>query len=90
LAGHAIEAHDWSKLKKIKYVRDNVYCVRRIIVCMTELSPRRVRSAELFRNGIIITFADGKSALFPAELLYASLAEAEELRENEEEEETDG
>ncbi len=55
---------------------------------MAELQPHRVRSAELFRNGIIVTFADGKSALFPAELLYASLPEAQELGENEEEEET--
>jgi len=55
---------------------------------MGELQPHRVRSAELFRNGIIVTFADGKSALFPAELLYASLPEAQELCENEEDEET--
>jgi hypothetical protein len=57
---------------------------------MAELPPHRVRSAELFRNGIIVTFTDGRSALFPAELLYASLAEAQELGENEDEEETDG
>jgi hypothetical protein len=57
---------------------------------MAEPAPRRVRSAELFRDGIIITFTDGRSALFSAELLYGSLAQAQELRENEDEEETDG
>lgn len=50
-------------------------------------SSHHVCAAELFRNGIIITFADGKSALFPADLLYASLSQAQELNENEEEEE---
>jgi hypothetical protein len=51
-------------------------------------SSHRVCAAEVFRNGIIVTFADGKSALFPADLLYSSLSQAQELSENEEEEET--
>lgn len=45
---------------------------------------RRVCSAELFRNGVIITFADGKSALYPADLLYSFLPQAQELNESEE------
>jgi hypothetical protein len=42
-------------------------------------SPFRVRSAELFRDGVIVTFADGKCALFSANLLYASLSQAQDL-----------
>ena len=53
---------------------------------MAESSTHRVCSVELFRNGIIITFADGRSALFSADVLYASLPQAEELNENGEEE----
>jgi hypothetical protein len=53
---------------------------------MVESSRHRVCSVEPFRNGIIITFADGRSALFSADLLYASLPQAEELTENSEEE----
>jgi len=30
-------------------------------------------------RGIIATFADGRSALFPGELLYAMLSQAEDL-----------
>jgi hypothetical protein len=56
---------------------------------MADSLPSRVRSAELFRDGIIITFADGKSALFSADLLYAALSQAQELSENDEEEATD-
>jgi hypothetical protein len=46
---------------------------------VAELSPFRVRSAELFRNGVIVTFDNGKSALFSADLLYASLPQAQDL-----------
>jgi hypothetical protein len=52
---------------------------------MAESPHCRVSSAELFKNGIIITFTDGKCALFPADLLYASLPQAQELNEDDEE-----
>ena len=48
-------------------------------------SPCRVRFVEMVREGLIITFSDGKCALFPADLLYAMLPEAQELKENDEE-----
>jgi hypothetical protein len=48
---------------------------------VAESSPYRVCSVELFRNGVIITFADGKSALFSADLLYESLSQAQELND---------
>jgi hypothetical protein len=53
---------------------------------MAETPPCRVCSAELFRNGIIIAFTDGKCALFPADLLYALLSQAQEFTDNDEEE----
>jgi hypothetical protein len=48
-------------------------------------SPCRVRFVELVREGLIITFSDGKCALFSADLIYASLSQAKELHENDEE-----
>lgn len=45
-----------------------------------------MRFTELLRGGIVITFSDGKCALFPAELLYSLLPEALELREDDDEE----
>ena len=45
----------------------------------------RVRFVELVREGLIITFSDGKCALFSADLLYTSLSQAQELHENDEE-----
>lgn len=44
-----------------------------------EFPPFRLRSAELFRGGVIVTFADGRSALFSADFLRASLGQAQEL-----------
>jgi hypothetical protein len=38
-----------------------------------------VRSAELFRDGVIVTFSDGRCALFSADFLHASLSQAQEL-----------
>jgi hypothetical protein len=38
---------------------------------------RRIVSAERSRHGVMIVFDDGKSALFPAELLYAALSQVE-------------
>jgi len=46
---------------------------------MEEPATCRVRSAELLREGIAITFSDGKAALFSAELLYSLLDQAHEL-----------
>jgi hypothetical protein len=66
--------------------RDNVSCVHCIIPSMAELPKNRVCSVELFRNGVIITFSDGKCALFPAEILYATLPKAQELSDNDDEE----
>jgi len=38
-----------------------------------------VVSVDRTARGIIVTFADGRSALFPGELLYAMLSQAEDL-----------
>jgi len=56
---------------------------------MAEASPIQVCAAELYRDGILVTFADGKCALFPADLLYASLPQAQELCKTGEEESND-
>jgi hypothetical protein len=56
---------------------------------MAEAPPIQVCAVELYRNGILITFADGKCALFPSDLLYASLPQAEELCKTDEEESSD-
>lgn len=53
---------------------------------MPEFLPCRVRFAELVREGVIITFSDGKCALFSDDLLYALLSQAQELHENDEDE----
>jgi hypothetical protein len=65
--------------------RDNVLDVQRILPHMPGSSPCQVRFVELVREGLIITFGDGKCALFSADLLYASLSQAQEVHENEEE-----
>lgn len=39
----------------------------------------KVVSVDRMARGVIATFADGRSALFPGELLYAMLSEAEDL-----------
>lgn len=57
----------------------NILCPHCIHPVVAELSPYRVRSAELFRDGVIVTFSDGRSALFSANLLYASLSQAQDL-----------
>ena len=69
----------WREFFKIETRCDNVLCVHCIHLSVAESTPHRVRSVELFRNGVIITFADGKCALFSADLLYASLSQAQEL-----------
>jgi hypothetical protein len=56
---------------------------------MPDFSTCRVRSAEVFRNGILVTFADGKCALFPADFLYSSLPEAEELSDSDDDQTSD-
>jgi hypothetical protein len=40
-----------------------------------------VTNAERVRGGILMTFADGKCALFPPELLYSLLPQAQEIPE---------
>jgi len=69
----------WRQFLKIEPHCDNVCGVHCINLSVAESIPYRVRSVELFRNGVIVTFADGKCALFSADLLYASLSEAQEL-----------
>jgi hypothetical protein len=44
-------------------------------------SQSNVKYAEIVGRGLIITFTDGKCALFPTDLLYATLPQAEELPE---------
>jgi hypothetical protein len=41
----------------------------------------RVEHADRAGSGIVITFSDGKCALFPAVLLYAALPHAQEISE---------
>jgi hypothetical protein len=48
-----------------------------------------VRFVELLRDGVVITFSDGKSALFSADFLRASLPHAQELSDSEEEDTND-
>jgi hypothetical protein len=47
----------------------------------------KVSYAERAGGGIVITFNDGKCALFPADLLYSTLPHAQEIQELEEKEE---
>jgi hypothetical protein len=51
-----------------------------------EHSPE-VTNAERVRGGILMTFTDGKCALFPPDLLYSLLPQAQEMPEGIEEEE---
>lgn len=53
---------------------------------MTTPSSCRVVCAELLREGVAITFSDGKAALFSPEFLHASLPHAQELTVDEEDE----
>ena len=47
-----------------------------------EIPPKiRVRSAERVSKGVIITFDDGKSALYSASLLRDMFSQAAELKE---------
>jgi hypothetical protein len=51
-------------------------------VCAMDNDPRsRVKYAEIVGGGIIITFEDGKSALFSNDLLYLALPQAKRLPE---------
>jgi hypothetical protein len=57
---------------------------------MPDSSSYGVRFVELLRgDGVVITFSDGKSALFSADFLRASLSHAQELSESEEEDSND-
>jgi hypothetical protein len=54
----------------------------RASVCAMENGPRsRVKYAEIVGGGIIITFENGKCALFPDDLLYSTLPQAKVLPE---------
>jgi hypothetical protein len=44
-------------------------------ILMTTQGPK-IESAERSDNGVVIEFADGKSAFYPAELLYRVLPDA--------------
>jgi hypothetical protein len=57
-------------------------------VFMPVQHSHEVTNAERVRGGILMTFADGKCALFPAELLYSLLPQAQEIPEGMKEEES--
>jgi hypothetical protein len=48
---------------------------------MKTLSVPRVVSAERLEKGVIITFDDGKCALYSASLLHATFPQAEQVSE---------
>ena len=48
-------------------------------------SSPRVIDAKRFRNGVIVTFEDGRAALYSAALLYSRLPEAEEVVDSDDE-----
>ena len=52
------------------------------MVANMETKPEpRVVSAEKLSRGVVITFDDGKSALYSASLLHETFPQAEELKE---------
>jgi hypothetical protein len=46
---------------------------------MASYNEPRIKSAERLAEGIVIAFDDGKFGFYSASLLYATLAQAEEL-----------
>jgi hypothetical protein len=46
----------------------------------TQRAPR-VISADTLKRGVVITFDDGKRALYSSDLLHGSFPQAEELKE---------
>jgi hypothetical protein len=68
---------------------DNVFHVHCIFTGMPDPSNCVVRFAEVLRDGVVITFSDGKSALFSGDFLRSSLSHAQELSESEEEDTND-
>jgi hypothetical protein len=56
---------------------------------MKSVPVPRIVEAERLENGVIITFEDGKHALYPASLLYATLPRAEATNELESDEKED-
>jgi hypothetical protein len=50
---------------------------------METLSKARVVAADTLDGSLIITFADGKAALYPADLLFAIFPQANELLDEE-------
>jgi hypothetical protein len=53
---------------------------------MEHLPQQRIISADKVREGLAITFADGKSAMFSAALLYATLPQAQQVEPESEDE----
>jgi hypothetical protein len=49
---------------------------------MKTASQPRILSAERLGDGVIITFNDGKSAIYPGSLLYTILSQAVEVKES--------
>jgi hypothetical protein len=47
---------------------------------MDETPDPQVISAEKHHGDLLITFSDGRAALYPARLLYAVIAQAEEVK----------
>ena len=47
----------------------------------------RIKSADVLTNGILISFDDGKCALYSTELLRAALPDATEIDESQSEDE---
>jgi hypothetical protein len=50
-------------------------------------SNARILHAERCREGVIVTFADGRTALYSSNLLYSIISNAQEVLDVEEEEE---
>jgi hypothetical protein len=48
----------------------------------------RIVSSDRLDDGILVSFDDGKSAVFSAALLYANLSQAEEVSESEADDES--
>ncbi len=50
---------------------------------MTALTGPRITNAEKLENSILITFDDGRCALYSALLLHDKISEAREIKESE-------
>jgi hypothetical protein len=50
---------------------------------MENHSDPRIVGADRLAGGVVITFDDGKAALYPASLLYATLPQAQQIADDE-------